>query len=138
MKYHPATGLSVVYVVHDSLYGFVAKSSEIFYVKNDTEAEKDNTSNDKNLSTFIVHTIRSPLRWYFKSLVLDSLCGICVSKDNPVRVIPVGQEVMVMHSLINLLGQLFKSKQVSESWRGNLNRIVVCWVGLAFVEETHE
>jgi hypothetical protein len=102
-QYHPSEGLPICYIVHDCLWQCLlpAGDSKVYLVR-DADA-------DLRLSAFIAHTLRSPLHWYFKCLVLEALCGESVGPSNRLRRCPTSNEVVIMFALVDRFTTVVKS-----------------------------
>jgi hypothetical protein len=95
VQFHPSEGLQVCFVVHDCLWRPVlaADDHRVYLVRDEGK--------DQRLGAFIAHTLRSPMRWYFKCLVLEALCGQVVGGRVPVRLVPTPNDLVTMHALVD-------------------------------------
>jgi hypothetical protein len=87
--------------VHDCLWQALldqtTKDHRVYLVRDE--------GRDQRLSAFIAHTLRSPLRWYFKCAVLEALCGELVNGRCPLRMAPTANDVVTMHALVDRFEQ---------------------------------
>ena len=103
MQYHPSEGLPICYIVHDCLWQCLLPETDCrVYLVRDEGA-------DQRLSAFIAHSLRSPLHWYFKCLVLEALCAETVGPLNQLRRCPTSNEVVIMFALMDRFTTVTKS-----------------------------
>ncbi len=99
VEYHPALCLPVCYIVHDCLWqGLLPDGDHRVYLVRGEAA-------DQRMAEFIGHVLRSPLRWYFKCLVLEALCREAVGLGNPLRQRPTSDELVVVFALLDRFGR---------------------------------
>jgi hypothetical protein len=98
VHFHPSEGLQVCFVVHDCLWQSILTRGDhrVYLVRNEAK--------DQRVCAFIAHVLRSPLRWYIKSAILEALCGEAVTAANgrnPLRVAPTANDIFTLHALVD-------------------------------------
>jgi hypothetical protein len=126
VHFHSSEGLQVCFVVHDCLWQSLLTPPDhrVFLVPNEGK--------DQRMSAFIAHTLRSPLRWYFKCAVLEALCGQVMGGRYPLRLAPTPNEVVTMHALVDRFWHtVTKVRMCNRVGPGVVTRVGLGWLTLA-------